>query len=84
MLTISMFYGIIVRIDSSKEDEIHAFYNDHRVIVNINTLEIVEGTFPKRQQQLLFAWMLLHQEELRANFLLARQGEKPFPITPLC
>lgn len=82
-----MFYGVVVRIYcGSKEHNpphIHTFYNNYQVVVNINTLEIMEGTFPKRQQQLLFAWMLLHQDELKANARLARQGEKPFQIEPL-
>ena len=61
----------------------HAYYQDHKALININTLELMEGSLPKKQLRLVLAWAELHQEELIANWDIAMNSELPFKIEPL-
>jgi len=38
---------------------------------------------PKSKRKLVEAWMEIHKEDLNADWELASQGPKPFPIEPL-
>ena len=88
MPILSMFYGIIVRMYNEaggkhKLPHLHAQYQEYKIVVNIDTLEIIEGDFPKRQYHQLLAWMSIHQDELRANWTLLSGGDAAFKIEPL-
>ena len=87
MPTISMFYGIIIRMYCApKEHEpchFHAYYQDCKALIDINTLELMEGSLPKKQLRLVLAWAELHQDELLANWEIAMNSELPFKIEPL-
>ena len=52
-------------------------------VINILSMEIMEGEIPVRQLRLVLAWMEIHQEELLANWTLCQNGEKPFAIESL-
>ncbi len=71
MPTISMFYGIIVRMyfapGEHNPPHFHAYYNEYKASVGIDKCEIIEGNLPRRQQKLVLAWAELHQEELMAD-----------------
>jgi hypothetical protein len=85
--TISMFYGIIVRMyfapGEHNPPHFHAYYNEYKATVDIRTCEIIEGDLPRRQQKLALAWAELHQDELMADWNLVMNGENPFRIQPL-
>lgn len=84
MPTISMFYGIIVRmyyIDHNP-GHIHVFYGDNVAKLNFEG-KIIEGKFPTKQLKLVQAWIELHKKELEANWELSKNSEKPFKILPL-
>lgn len=87
MPTISVFYGIIVRMYCSPKEHnpphFHAYYQDEEIIVDINKCEIVEGNFPSKQSKLVLAWAEIHKEDLMADWNLASHGELPFKIDPL-
>ena len=87
MPTISMFYGIIIRMYCSPGEHnpphFHAYYQNHRAIINIRKCEISEGKLPKKQSKLVLAWSEIHKDELLADWKLASKGELPFPIEPL-
>ncbi|MBW1707678.1 MAG: DUF4160 domain-containing protein [Deltaproteobacteria bacterium] len=87
MPTISMFFGIIIRIYFAPKEHqpphFHAYYAEHKATVDIQTCEILEGELPKKQKKLVLAWAELHQEELMANWKLVMNGENPFKINPL-
>ena len=87
MPTIAMFYGIIIRMYTGKREHnpphFHAYYGDHRAIFSIESCMLLEGDFPSKQRKLVEAWAELHSEELRADWRLAAEGEKPFNIDPL-
>jgi hypothetical protein len=87
MPTISMFYGIIIRMYCSPGEHnpphFHAYYQEFAAIVNILTGEISSGSLPPKQTKLVLAWVEIHKDELMADWELASQGELPFPIEPL-
>ena len=82
-----MFYGIIVRMYCSPSEHnpphIHAYYQDAKAVVDLNSCEITEGDFPRKQAKMLLAWTEIHHEELMADWNLASKGELPFKIEPL-
>jgi hypothetical protein len=87
MPTISMFYGIIIRMYCSPSEHnpphIHAYYQDYKSVIDINTCEISDGMLPSKQKKLVLAWAEIHKEELLVDWELASKGELPFPIEPL-
>lgn len=84
MPTISMFYGILIRMfnDEHSPPHFHAQYGEHQALFGFDG-EILEGTFPKKQTRLVQAWTELHCEELQANWQLIEAGEQLFKIEPL-
>jgi hypothetical protein len=76
MPTISMFYGIIIRMFCAPEEHnpphFHAYYGEYK-----------EGNLPKKQLKLVLAWAELRQEELLADWMLAINSELPYKIDPL-
>lgn len=87
MPTISMFYGIIIRMYCAPQEHnpphFHAYYGEHRATIDINTCELIEGSLPKKQLKLVLAWAELRKDELKANWKLAMNSELPFKIEPL-
>lgn len=87
MPTISMFYGIIIRIYCAPGEHnpphFHAYYQDYKAIFDIQKCELIDGNLPKKQTRLVLAWSELHKDELIANWKLASKGELPFKIEPL-
>ncbi|MDX8337473.1 MULTISPECIES: DUF4160 domain-containing protein [Cetobacterium] len=87
MPTISMFYGIIIRMYCAPKEHapahFHAYYQDFKAVVDIESCELIEGNLPKKQLKLVLAWAELRQEELRADWKLAMESELPFKIDPL-
>lgn len=87
MPALSMFYGIIVRMQSEKggkhsRPHIHALYAEEEIVVSLNG-EVLEGKIPNRQLKLLLAWMTIHEDELYANWKMLSEGEGYFRIEPL-
>jgi hypothetical protein len=87
MPTISMFYGIIVRMYYAPGEHppphFHAYYNEFKAVIDIVTGEIVDGSLPTRQTKLVLAWAELHRDELMADWRLVMNGEEPLKIQPL-
>ena len=87
MPTLSMFYGIIIRMHSErggkhKLPHIHALYGKDEIVLSL-TGDVLEGSFPGKQLKLLPAWTALHEDELEANWKLLSEGEGYFKIDPL-
>ena len=88
MPTISMFYGLIVRMyyfdnQQHKTPHIHVHYQDDSTVIEIPTGKILEGSLPTRKLKLVDAWIEIHQEELMADWQLAVAGDSVFKIDPL-
>lgn len=87
MPTISIFYGIIIRMYrelGSKHNvpHIHAEYSGEEVVVSLDG-DIIEGAIPKNKQKLVDAWIEIHREDLLANWKLLSEGQQFFRIDPL-
>ena len=87
MPTLSMFFGIIMYMNKESdaphhEPHVHARYQGNNASFNFDG-ELLAGSLPSRQQKYVEAWILLHQEELMANWELINAGEPFFRIAPL-
>jgi len=85
MPEISRFLGIIIRMFYNEHDppHFHAYYNEHQAEVDINTLEIIAGSLPKKVRNIVIEWAIDHRHELNADWELMRNDKKPKPIEPL-
>ncbi|MCM1228337.1 MAG: DUF4160 domain-containing protein [Clostridium sp.] len=84
MPTISMFYGILIRMyfDDHNPPHIHAIYGSEEACYNFEG-NVIDGKLPSKQHKLVTAWIVIHQDELKANWQLAHDDEPLFKIEPL-
>lgn len=61
----------------------HARYGGYKIEIDIQNLSILAGKFPPRALGLVIEWATLHQEDLMADWLLARQSAELRRIAPL-
>ena len=88
MPTVSMFYGIIVRMyfydhKRHRKPHIHAEYAESAASVAIENGEALSDGLPPKQMKLVQAWIEIHKDELLADRKLAVAGEPVFKIEPL-
>ena len=87
MPIVSMFYGIVIEIHTETNDRhhtphIHARYQDERVVVSLDG-EVLAGSIRKDKLRMIQAWIIIHHDELVADWEIASAGEKVFRIEPL-
>jgi hypothetical protein len=85
MPTISMFYGLIIRMlfmDTQQHNLPH-LHVEYQGIEAIPDGELIEGDLPPKKLLMLQAWIAIHEEELMADWSLAAKGEPVFKIEPL-
>lgn len=72
MPVISMFFGIIITMnaDDHVPPHIHARYQGHEASFTFDG-NLLKGDLPRKQRKLVEAWVLLHAEELEADWELA-------------
>jgi hypothetical protein len=56
---------------------------EYRASFSIDSFEITNGEFPRKQKRLVQAWAELHIDELKANWKLAMNEEPVYKINPL-
>jgi hypothetical protein len=87
MPTLSMFFGIVIRMYYAPKEHnpphIHAIYQGQEAVFGVADGETSAGDFPAKQSKLVQAWIEIHRDELIANWELCQNGEKPFAIEPL-
>ncbi len=85
MPTISVFYGITIMMFFNEHNppHFHVKYNGQKASINIEKLELMEGTIPRRALNLVLDWAEIHQVELKNNWELCRQHKEPLKINPL-
>ena len=88
MAIISMFYGIIISmyyLDNRKHNLPHIYvkYQDEEAVITITDGQLLEGSLKSNKMKLVQAWIVIHNEELVADWQLAIQGETVFKIDPL-
>ncbi len=85
MPEISRFYGIIIRMfyNDHNPPHFHVIYQNDEALIDIKTLEILEGRLPKRAKTLAIEWSIEHRDELLSNWQKARDHETLNKIEPL-
>ena len=88
MAIISMFYGIIISMyyfdnKQHKIPHIHVKYQGEEAVFSIPDGKILEGNMMSNKKKLVEAWILIHEDELMADWELAINGEEVFKIDPL-
>ena len=88
MPEIARFFGIIIRMFAEAgsphhSPHFHAYYQNHVAIYLIDTVDLISGSLPRKQQRLVEAWAELHQGELMENWERLQSGQFPYKITPL-
>lgn len=87
MPVLSMFYGIIIRMQCEKDGKhhlphIHVICGDDESVFSLEG-EQIDGTISSSKKKLVEAWIEIHKEELMANWKLLEEGEQFFKIEPL-
>lgn len=88
MPEVSRFFGIIIRMYPEpgaphNKPHFHAYYQDEAAVYDIETIEMIDGSLPRRQQRFVEAWAELHHYELLANWRQLHAGNPLASITPL-
>lgn len=84
MPTLSMFYGIVIRMyfDDHYPPHFHALYQGKEAKFDFDG-NVLEGSIPSKQRKFVEAWAELHRDELEANWALAQEREDLYKIDPL-
>ena len=85
MPTISVFYGILIRMffNDHAPPHFHAVYGEFQATIEIESLQLLEGDLPKRALRLVLEWAELNRQDLLENWELCRQMRRPHKIEPL-
>ena len=85
MPTISAFYGILIQIfwNDHAPPHFHALYAEHEVLIDIRTLDAIEGELPRRALGLVLEWAQIHRTELLEDWDLCARNQMPRKIAPL-
>jgi hypothetical protein len=85
MPTISVFYGILIRMffNDHPPPHFHARYGEFEATVDIGSLEVIEGQLPRRALNLVREWAMMHREELLEDWRFCRENTVPTKIEPL-
>jgi hypothetical protein len=76
MPTISMFYGILIRmffkdVDKHSAPHIHAEYQGKFAVYAIDDGRVLAGELPPAKHKLVAAWVEIHKDDLEADWALA-------------
>jgi len=85
MSTISVFYGILIRMffNDHAPPHFHARYGEFEATIEISTLSVIEGQLPARALNLVQEWAMIHREELLEDWRLCRDNVQPNKVEPL-
>lgn len=85
MPTLSTFYGILIQMfwDDHAPPHFHVRYAEHRALIDIQTLGVIQGALPGRALAMVQEWAKLHQDELKEDWELCVQKQSPKKIAPL-
>jgi hypothetical protein len=85
MPTLSVVYGIVIRMfyDDHAPPHFYAQYGEHKAVVGIQTLEMIDGDLPPRARALVLEWASRHRAELVRDWDLCQARQAPVRIDPL-
>jgi hypothetical protein len=72
-----MFY------DDHNPPHFHARYGKEKIVIDINSLRVLEGQISPRALGLVIEWASQHQSKLLRNWALARDNQPLKKIAPL-
>ncbi len=61
----------------------HALYGSFEVIIDINTLKVIEGKMPRRALALILEWAFQHRDDLIKDWKLCEMRKPLLKIPPL-
>jgi hypothetical protein len=70
-------------IEKHKLPHIHAEYQGQMGVYSILDGVLLAGSLPQNKHKLVVAWIEIHKDDLAADWALAVDGKKPFPIKGL-
>ena len=76
MPELSRFFGIIIRMFYSDYEpaHFHAIYGEYEALIEIDTLAVFRGSFPRRALALVLEWAALNRNELRDELATCPSG----------
>ncbi len=85
MPEISRFFGIVIAMYHNDHDppHFHVRYGDEKGRVGINDLSFLEGGLSPRVRGMVIEWASQHLEELRRDWVLAKERKPLDRIPPL-
>ena len=85
MPTICTFYGILIQMfyNDHAPAHFHVKYGEYKAVVDIQTLDIMQGKLPRHAASLVREWGRAHQGELLEDWELCRLKHRPKSIQPL-
>ena len=85
MPEISRFFGIIIAMyyNDHAPPHFHVRYGKERALVGVESLQVLRGKLTPRALGLVMELAAMHQEELIADWRLARAQAPLKPIEPL-
>lgn len=87
MATLAMIYGIIIKMNPEKyakhhRAHIHAWYSGQEAVFDVESMEMIEGSLPHRQELIVKGFIAAHVDDLLANWkLLNEENGTYFRIT---
>ena len=85
MPTISTFYGILIQMfwKDQAPPHFHALYAEDEALIDIRTLDVIEGQLTQRALALVLEWAQEHRAELLEDWELCARNQSPKKIRPL-
>lgn len=88
MPTLSMFFGIVIRMYKEgsgrhQRPHLHAQHGNKAAVFDLETRDILAGEMGPDDVDRVRAWMSIHREELFANWRLLEEEGTFFRIEPL-
>jgi Domain of unknown function (DUF4160) len=85
MPTLSIFYGIVIRMYFADHapPHFHALYGSYQAQLDIKTLRVIKGSLPRQAKALVLKWARQHQSELLEAWEACCKTVQPKQIAPL-
>jgi hypothetical protein len=82
---VSRFFGMVIslRYDEQMPPHFHVRYGEHRAIVALDTMRLIDGFLSPRVLGFICEWSAVHRSELIRNWWRSMEGRSLLAIEPL-
>ena len=82
MPTISMFFGILIKMYYKEHNppHFHAYYQGFEAIFDMRTGKMTNGFVPKKAEKIISEWAIDNQDKLLENWQLMESGRPMLKI----